>query len=371
MRRFSSKSICTRMMMLQLQFIRIMMRLAKKGTSNVPADKNPLKLLNQSRFMQMAAHDETSVEHQIGNESKRCSTNIQCNGGFLKLEESGMANVLEGCSSGFVEKEVLDIMKSQTGLKPKKHAKHSLNGIYFGRKQLFLSLLSADKIRKRNRRKKRFPIMTSLHKKAVPDDVSMNDQGTSTSETVKNVVLSECAGRKQSCARFKKNRSTRRMRNDSYCCNSESLNISTGGIVGNNGKERTHDHPEQSRWCSSSTDYQCNSGDTILDDRGLLLQRNIMKLLMRGLNQKTVARWCHLESPEFQVHGLKSSRSSRIDYVLDEWNEENRQGRRKKTNKSKESNGGQNLFREMTNVKEQERPKAKKQRLLSIIPFRI
>ncbi|URE10292.1 ubiquitin carboxyl-terminal hydrolase [Musa troglodytarum] len=273
--------------------------LSKKGTSNVPADKNPLKLLNQSRFMQMAAHDETSVEHQIGNESKRCSTNIQCNGGFLKLEESGMANVLEGCSSGFVEKEVLDIMKSQTGLKPKKHAKHSLNGIYFGRKQLFLSLLSADKIRKRNRRKKRFPIMTSLHKKAVPDDVSMNDQGTSTSETVKNVVLSECAGRKQSCARFKKNRSTRRMRNDSYCCNSESLNISTGGIVGNNGKERTHDHPEQSRWCSSSTDYQCNSGDTILDDRGLLLQRNIMKLLMRGLNQKLLPdgiTWNHQSS---------------------------------------------------------------------------
>ncbi|KAJ8478316.1 hypothetical protein OPV22_022043 [Ensete ventricosum] len=333
--------------------------LSKKGTSNVPADKNPLKLLNQSRFMQMASHDTTSVEHQIGNESKRCSTNIKCNGGYLKLEESGITNILEGSSGGFVEKEVLDIMKSQTGLKPKKPAKHSLNGIYFGRKQLFLSLLSADKIRKRNRRKKRLSIMTSLHKKAVPDDVSMNDQGTSTSETVKNVVLSECSGRKHSRASFKKNRSTRRMRNDSYC-NGNSLTVSTGGIVGDNGKDQTHDHPEQSRWCStSSTDYQCNSRDTILDDNGLL-QCNIMKLLMRGLNQKTVARWYHLESPEF-VDRLESSRSSRIDYVLDEWNEEYCQGRRKKAKKSIESNGAQNVFQEMTNVKEQERLEVKKQ----------
>ncbi|CAL9182291.1 unnamed protein product [Musa hybrid cultivar] len=343
--------------------------LSKKGTSNVPADKNSLKLLNQLRFMQMASHDKTSVEHQIGYESKRCSTNTQCNGGDPKLEESGMTNVLKGCSSGFVEKEVLDIMKSQTGLKPKKHVKRSLNGIYFGRKQLFHSLLSADKIRKRNRRKKRLSIMTSLQKKAVPDDVSMNDQGTSTSEIVKNVVLSECSGRKHSRASFNKNRSTCSMRNDSYC-NSENLNISTGGIGGDNGKDQTHDHPEQSRWCSSSTDYQCNSRDTILDDNGLL-QHNIMKLLMRGLNKKTVARWYHLESPEFEVHGLKSSRSGRIDYVVDEWNEEYCQGRRKKAKKSKESNGGQNEFQEMTNVKQQERSKVKKQRLLSIIPFRI
>ncbi|RZR88886.1 hypothetical protein BHM03_00016528 [Ensete ventricosum] len=63
----------------------------------------------------------------------------------------------------------------------------------------------------------------------------------------------------------------------------------------------------ESKRCS--TNIKCNGGYLKLEESGIT---NI-------LEGSSVARWYHLESPEFEVDGLESSRSSRIDYVLDEW----------------------------------------------------
>ncbi|RWV96036.1 hypothetical protein BHE74_00049233 [Ensete ventricosum] len=278
-------------------------------------------------------------------QNERCSSNLQsCK---ENIPEQGEP-ILVDTPSSFLQKEACGEGKidKPVGLKPKKLAKYAQVGLHFGRNHLFLSSLNLRLINKFKKRKKHH-----LSSKTSPKDknVILDCHGASTSEATENVSVHKLSHLEHSCSGLIKADNAKNMERGKYS-NGESLNVAGGGEELKSIKNAVLDPNQLPRTCLDTAENVLSSRVTDADDK-LLPQHDFLKLMMGGLKETTVPRWDDTELPKLELNGPESSRSTSIGYVLDEWDEEYDQGKRKKLRKCQPSFDGSNLFQETANLK--------------------
>ncbi|THU57528.1 hypothetical protein C4D60_Mb03t04470 [Musa balbisiana] len=153
--------------------------------------------------------------------------------------------------------------------------------------------------------------------------------------------------------------------------NGESLTVAGGGEELNSIKNAVLDPNQLPRTCLDTAEKVLSSRGIDADDK-LLPRHDFFKLMMGGLKETTVPRWDDTELPKLELNGPESSRSTSIGYVLDEWDEEYDQGKRKKLRKCQPSFAGSNLFQETANLKAWKKSNSKPdQTRFGNQPFRI
>ncbi|XP_010942106.2 ubiquitin carboxyl-terminal hydrolase 23 [Elaeis guineensis] len=354
----------------------------------VPSKNKPINIPCKSSSMKQCIQKEVFskkdvAQQAIGIKNGKCSSSIQCQNdeeSLLNPGEAGLVSFLEkqSTSNGYGQKETFaetgrehSVGKIyQTDMKLKKLAKCSLRGMYFGRKQLFLGYLSLRKSKKHKKSKKHRLNSRNLTKSVVLDDLSISEQTTSTSKVIKVEIDSKHCHRKRNHFSSVKDNNIQGMNDKSYCTG-DSAETDRQIEERNDKNIAMLATSKQVKRCLSSAANQCNlrERETDANEKGL---RQHEFILLRGLEESTVARWDDIELPKCEVEEPENSRNNSIGYVLDEWDEEYDRGRRKKVKKSRQSFGGPNLFQETANVKTQQKMKVKMDQTRSgNQPFRI
>ncbi|KAL6534873.1 hypothetical protein OROGR_013548 [Orobanche gracilis] len=112
-----------------------------------------------------------------------------------------------------------------------------------------------------------------------------------------------------------------------------------------------------------------SQGPIPVDNQMERRQIDVMSMLTRGLEEKTVARWDGIDASRMENFETKIAGTSQIGYIGDEWDEEYDRGKRKKVRGSKISFDGPNLFQEIA-TENSKRKRAKLNRVENQ-PFRI
>ncbi|XP_057969793.1 ubiquitin carboxyl-terminal hydrolase 23 [Malania oleifera] len=108
---------------------------------------------------------------------------------------------------------------------------------------------------------------------------------------------------------------------------------------------------KQTSKCASSSlatnQRDAGEAESLGDSKRASIQNGLMNMLTRGLDERIVARWDGIElSPSTNMES-STMKGNSIGYILDEWDEEYDQGKRKKVRKSNSIFGGPNLFQEI------------------------
>nr|XP_009391112.1 PREDICTED: ubiquitin carboxyl-terminal hydrolase 23-like [Musa acuminata subsp. malaccensis] len=319
-----------------------------KKVSYIHEENGKTRLLSQSShtngFIRKEANATTC-------HNERCSLNLQsCKENIPEQGKPILVDISKGLGtpSSFLQKEACGEGKidKQMGLKPKKLAKYPQVGLHFGRNHLFLSSLNLRLINKFKKRKK-----PHLSSKNSPKDnnIILDSHGASTSEATENVSVHKHSHLEHSCSGLIKADNAKNVKWRKYS-NSESLNVAGGGEELNSIKNAVLDPNQLPRTCLDTAEKVLSSRVIDADDK-LLPRHDFLKLMMGGLKETTVPRWDDTELPKLELNGPESSRRTSIGYVLDEWDEEYDQGKRKKLRKCQPSFAGSNLFQETANLK--------------------
>ncbi|CAL9046816.1 ubiquitin carboxyl-terminal hydrolase 23-like isoform X1 [Musa acuminata AAA Group] len=318
-----------------------------KKVSYIHEENGKTRLLSQSShtngFIRKEANATTC-------HNERCSLNLQsCKENITEQGKPILVDISKGLGtpSSFLQEEACGEGKidKQMGLKPKKLAKYPQVGLHFGRNHLFLSSLNLRLINKFKKRKK-----PHLSSKNSPKDnnIILDSHGASTSEATENVSVHKHSHLEHSCSGLIKADNAKNVKWRKYS-NGESLNVA-GGEELNSIKNAVLDPNQLPRTCLDTAEKVLSSRVIDADDK-LLPRHDFLKLMMGGLKETTVPRWDDTELPKLELNGPESSRSTSIGYVLDEWDEEYDQGKRKKLRKCQPSFAGSNLFQETANLK--------------------
>ncbi|KAL6539324.1 hypothetical protein OROHE_011095 [Orobanche hederae] len=119
----------------------------------------------------------------------------------------------------------------------------------------------------------------------------------------------------------------------------------------------------------SEKSQPASQGPISVDNQMERRQIDVMSILTRGLEEKTVARWDGIDASRTEIFETKIAGTSQIGYIGDEWDEEYDRGKRKKVRASKISFDGPNLFQEIA-TENSKRKRAKLNRVENQ-PFRI
>ncbi|KAJ0965900.1 hypothetical protein J5N97_027038 [Dioscorea zingiberensis] len=335
-----------------------------KGLDNISA--RPGHMVD-SRYsgMNKSTQKESDANARTGNQvcKNKDPTNDPCG------QKDGENLFVQNESSEVTDKENSVGECCQTARKRRKLEKLPLErNIYFGRKQLFLAVLSHQRSKKKKKCKKSRIDSRKVMKHRSGDNVRIDDCGASTSKAVLNASVNSIhSSRKRSHSSLDVKKDREGV--DVKCCNSGSRSASNVAIErSNNVVLSTCEQPKN--FLTSATDqpkaretngYNTNAGHQVF-----------MSLLMRGLKETHVARWDDMDMPSFQPDGSTDAGNNSIGYVLDEWDEDYDRGKMKKVKKAKLSFDGPNLFQEAANIRAQKKLNANMKRPCSAnTPFRI
>ncbi|CAL9754683.1 unnamed protein product [Musa acuminata subsp. burmannicoides] len=318
------------------------------AVNGIPEENRKIKLLNG--FTRKEANGRAPVGNLTTHHNEWCSSSMLSHvENVHKQEKPRLVNLPKrlDTANSFVQEDTfkddsrIDNLKL---LKPKKIAKRPLRGICFGRNHIFFASLNLHKIKKVRKSKKQ-PSSYKILLKDIPDDINTNDLAASTSEA----TVREHCHEKHCRSGLVEDNNSKMVKSGNYC-NGESLSSTNrGDKLKNTNKNVTLDNFGLPRSCLSSAEKLLSSRVTYTDDKGI--HHDFMNLLMGELKETTVSRWDDVELPKLELNGPESSRNTSIGYVLDEWDEEYDQGKRKKLRKSQQSFGGPNPFQETANVK--------------------
>ncbi|XWS17779.1 hypothetical protein CRYUN_Cryun33cG0096800 [Craigia yunnanensis] len=234
----------------------------------------------------------------------------------------------------------------------KKHLKHQLKNMRISLKlNFFRSSLDMHSKKKHKRSKKRKLNAHVLCKENLLDkDCFPSDLGPSTSEKSSTISLGSihCGKKKAANGTALKNVNNRA---------SSMMNTIDGEFkerIYQNGTVLATDQQVEKGSGSVSEANRHNSReiDSLKDGKpGASPHRHV---LTQGLGETTVARWDDMDfvSP-VQTVETDGMESIKIGYVLDEWDEEYDQGKRKKIRQNKPSFGGPNPFQQIATKKTQ------------------
>ncbi|KAM0943436.1 putative ubiquitinyl hydrolase 1 [Dioscorea sansibarensis] len=238
----------------------------------------------------------------------------------------------------------------------------------FGRKQLFLSVLSLQKRKKKRCKRSRINSRRGMQHKT-GENIHTNDCGASTSKAVLNVSANSIhSSRKRSTSPLDLKKGSEGI-NDVKCCNGGSMNSNKGGMEERSNKVLPA-HEQSKNFLDTSADRHKARETAVLKNAD---HQGYMSLLMRGLKETHVAQWDEVDSPSFQSNGSTDAGNSAIGYVLDEWDEDYDRGKMKKLKKANRSFSGPNPFQEAANLIAQKKlnPNVNRRPSSANTPFRI
>ncbi|XP_039115855.1 ubiquitin carboxyl-terminal hydrolase 23 [Dioscorea cayenensis subsp. rotundata] len=257
----------------------------------------------------------------------------------------------------------------QTAPKRRKLDKFTLERtMCFGRKQLFLSVLSLQKRKKKRCKRSRVNSRKGMKHKTGENPQS-DDCGASTSKAVLNVSSNSIhSSRKQSRSPLDLKKDSEGI-NDVKCCNGSSMNTNKGAMEEMSNKVLSA-HEQSKNFLDSSADRHKARETAVLKNAD---HQVYLSLLMRGLKETHVAQWDDMDSPSFQSNGSTDAGNNAIGYVPDEWDEDYDRGKMKKMKKAKRSFDGPNPFQEAANLKAQKKsnPNVNRRPSSANTPFRI
>ncbi|XP_068662504.1 ubiquitin carboxyl-terminal hydrolase 23-like isoform X2 [Aristolochia californica] len=229
-----------------------------------------------------------------------------------------------------------------------------------GPKRLFLASLSLRKKKKHKRSKQKISDFKNDSKKGLSEDFTPNDQETSTSARRGEVNELGCT---ISSKKRKKCRQSNHVKNKIG-----------GSIAIKEGSVRDEDDLPGAVLASDASSAKRqqpavkeSDGRAGAEENRRSVQIGLMSMLMRGLQEATVAQWDDAEPVSCEMNGLEMPHKSSIGYVADEWDEEYDQGKRKKVRNFKKLFDGQNPFQEVA----ENRTVLKKMKMAGNQPFRI
>ncbi|XP_077217490.1 ubiquitin-specific protease 23 isoform X2 [Tasmannia lanceolata] len=262
--------------------------------------------------------------------------------------------------------------------KPKKFMKFpAIKSLHIASKRLFLSSLSIRKRKKHKRSKRHSSCISNLTVNDFIEPTISSDHGTSTSEKAKMVDRGSTDSQSQRSHSVSNKRNgygnTKETKKEVNNCNGDSVSIKERELRERNGHSPgVPSTSETQEKCSSSEAKQCDARKSDVQEKTMSTQKGIMSMLIRGLEDRTVARWDDIESPSTEIHMSNGSRNYSIGYVPDEWDEEYDKGKRKKVRKSSSAIDGQNLFQEVATKKaKMKKMKRIDQDSAGNLPFRI
>ncbi|XP_068658973.1 ubiquitin carboxyl-terminal hydrolase 23-like [Aristolochia californica] len=228
-----------------------------------------------------------------------------------------------------------------------------------GPKQLFLASLSLRKKKKHKRSKRKISDFKDGCSKDLIEDLTSNDREASTSARRAQVTEQGCH---ISSKKRKKCRQAKHVKSRS----GGSITIKEGGIREEGdlpGAVLASDASSAKRQEAVVKECDARAGD---QEKRRSVEIGLMSMLMRGLQEATVAQWDDAEPVLSDMNGFEMPHKSSIGYVADEWDEEYDRGKRKKVRDSKTLFDGWNPFQEVA-----ENRGLKKMRMAGHQPFRI
>lgn len=293
-------------------------------------------------------------------ESDKCTSKLlfQRDGedGMLKAEELGLNKLPElpnGClqheAIATIEREDLVVKCSQADPKRKKLGKPLIKGQCFGRKQLFMTSIFMRKRKKHKKSTKHHPSSKKVTDNKILENLCIDDQGLSTSESIKaNDVASMRSSKKRSRSSSSKGNKGDIVKDVIYCNSGDVLNRDSDSSSKDDVMLATSDQPRMP--LNTSVNQMTAEVDVYGNSP---VQKGITSLLM-SLKEATVPRWDDVQLLPSQSHDTDNAQHDNIGYVLDEWDEEYDRGKRKKVKKSSRVFGGANPFQEIANIKIQQ-----------------
>ncbi|KAG1326583.1 ubiquitin carboxyl-terminal hydrolase 23 [Cocos nucifera] len=270
-------------------------------SNKIPSKNEPINIPCKSSSMKQSIQKEVFgkkgvAQQAIGIENEKGSSSIQCQNdeeSLLNPGEAGLVSFLEkqSTSNGYGPKEAFAETGRehavgkiyQTDVKLKKLAKCSLRGMYFGRKQLFLSYLSLHKSKKHKKSKKHRLSSRNLTKSVVVDDLSMSEQTTSTSQGIKVGIDFKHSHRKRYHFSSVKDNNIQGM-NDKSHCTGDSAETDRQIEERNDKNIAMLATSKQVKRCLSSAANECNSRETDANEKG---PRQHEFILLRVLEEST------------------------------------------------------------------------------------
>ncbi|KAK1403618.1 Ubiquitin carboxyl-terminal hydrolase [Heracleum sosnowskyi] len=135
-------------------------------------------------------------------------------------------------------------------------------------------------------------------------------------------------------------------------CNSE-MSVTHGEVAKGDGQNcdvRTHQSLKSCKTGSEAKQWNVRHDENSKDSTKESMQKGLMGMLTRGLEETIVARWDEIESQSLQMEDTSCVNNFAIGYVADEWNNEYDQGRRKKIRRLKHNFNKQNPFQEIATM---------------------
>ncbi|KAG9459182.1 hypothetical protein H6P81_003690 [Aristolochia fimbriata] len=251
---------------------------------------------------------------------------------------------------------------AKRNLKHKKQLKLPIvASLRVGPRHLFLASLSLRKRKKHKRIKQKISHFKNDGKNYLMEDLTSNDRETSTSTRRSEVNEHGCSNlskKRNKCrqAKHEKNKSDGSITIIKEGGVREQGDL-TGAVLASDASFAKRQEPEMK-------ESDARSG---AQDKRRSVQFGLMSMLMRGLQEATVAQWDDVEQVSTEMNGLEMAQKSSIGYVADEWDEEYDRGKRKKVRLSKKPFGGQNPFQDVA----ENRAVLKKMKMAGNQPLRI
>ncbi|CAK9157952.1 unnamed protein product [Ilex paraguariensis] len=234
-----------------------------------------------------------------------------------------------------------------------------IRSMRLGSSLLFGTSLSLPKKKKHKRSKQRSSQIKNLSKEQLLDREGITmDLGPSTSEKIKTIPLGGSAQSQQKGVKsrtHKKNKSVvaKDVTNtNSNLCSSTIDEKFKERICQNDAVLASNVEPKKSSSAASAVNHSDARIPYSSKDSGRqLMQKDLMNILTRGLEETIVGRWDEMELPSSQIPEPSGVESVSIGYVADEWDEEYDRGKRKKVRIFKHDFGGPNPFQEIATKK--------------------
>ncbi|KAK1291501.1 Ubiquitin carboxyl-terminal hydrolase 23 [Acorus calamus] len=229
-----------------------------------------------------------------------------------------------------------------TEVKLKKRVKGPSRSVPFGHKKLFLASLSLRK-RKKHKHGKQKHVDVGNHKKInLLDNSILRDQDPSTSKTTKMVQMKRNGLGLNKGEVFQAAESINYCVGDSLCTKEKD--------AGQSSSKGSFMSVDKSK---GRLEKQCDARESGGHEKMASSERGMISMLMRGLEEATVARWDDVDLPSCPLREPSNTNDGSLGYVLDEWDEEYDRGKRKKVKGPHDPISGWNPFQEIASMKAQ------------------